>query len=162
MSLSRIVVDNSAILPAYFPESGDRLFDAGLVTNRARALVQAIRVRQVNAYVPPSFFREFLNVASQPLYQPGGRTTDQVEHIRAQWEDLLSLPLIVVPLDPLIHQCGNFVFNDFCPAADTWYVAAAVHTRATFWISHEHSDGLAGIASKYVDVKVLSKSAPNY
>ena len=56
-----------AVLPAYFREPESTVFDAGLVTNRAVALVHAIRLRRVNAYVPPSFYREFLNVATRPL-----------------------------------------------------------------------------------------------
>src|SRR5580698_2745476 len=98
MNLPRIVVDNSAMLPAFFPEAEHGAFDAGLVTNRARALVQAIRARRVSAFVPPSFFREFLNTATWELYRPGGWDSEQAERIRVQWEDLLSLKLIVVPV----------------------------------------------------------------
>ena len=162
MSLPRVVVDNSAVLPAFFPEAGSAAFDARLVTNRAVALVHAIRTRRVNAYVPPSFFREFLNVATRPLYERGGRSDELREEIRGQWEDLLSLPLIVVPSQEIIHHSGILAFDDFCPAADTWYVAAAVHARATFWMSHEHTDGLFAIASRHVEVRLLSRDAANY
>jgi hypothetical protein len=162
MSLPRIVVDNSAMLPAFFPETKHHKYDAGLITNRARSLVQAIRMRRVNAYVPPSFFREFLHVGTLPIDQPGGRSPVVIERIRAQWEDLLSLPLIVVPLREIIHHCGILAFDDHCPSADAWYLAAAVHAHATIWISHEHVDGFAGIASRQVPVRLLSDSAPLY
>ena len=162
MSLPRIVVDNSAVLPAFFPEAENAAFDAGLVTNRSVSLVRAIRVRRVNAYVPPSFFREFLNVATRPLFERGGRTDALREEIRAQWNDLLSLPLIVVPLPEIVHHSGSLVFDEACPAADTWYVAAAIHTGATFWMSHEHSDGLVAVSSRHITVRLLSKETPNY
>ena len=163
MSLRRIVVDNSAVIPAYFPEADNDDFDAGLVNNRARSLVQAIRIRNVSAYVPPSFFREFLNVSTRPLDQPGGWKINHVEEIRAQWEDLLSLPLIVVPHDEIVHHSGVLVFDDHCPAADARYVAAAIHTSADLWMSHEHRDGLAHIARKYIKkVGLLSIEAPSF
>src|SRR2546425_680292 len=81
--------------------------------------------RRVNAYVPPSFFREFLNVATRPLFERGRRIDELREEIRAHWDDLLSLPLIVVPLREIDHHSGALVFDDLCPAADAWYVAAA-------------------------------------
>jgi len=162
MNLPRVVVDNSAVLPAFFPEAGSSAFDAGLVTNRAVALVHAIRMRRVSGYVPPSFYREFLNVATRPMNERGGRSDQIREEIRAQWEDLLSLPLVVVPLQEIIHHAGTLALDDFCPAADAWYVAAAVHARATFWMSHDHTDGLVAVASRHVAVRLLSKEAPNY
>ena len=55
MSLPRIVLDNSAALPAFFPETRNDYYDAGLVTNRARSLIQTIRAGRVHAYVPPTF-----------------------------------------------------------------------------------------------------------
>lgn len=162
MSLQRIVVDNSAMLPAYFPEGEREAFDAGLVTNRSRALVQAIRARRVDAYVPPSFFREFLNVATAPLDMRGGRDGPHAEHIRNQWDDVLSLKLIPVPVQKILHQSGILVFDYGCPAADAWYVAAAMHASATLWMSHEHRDGLAAIAAQHVEVRLLSEQAPDY
>lgn len=162
MSLPHIVVDNSAMLPAFFPEDENPNFDAGLVTNRSRGLVHSIRQRRVNAYVPPSFFREFLNVAMMPLNRPGTKPQGLLQNIREQWEDLLSLPLIVVPLEEILHHSGILAFEDLCPATDTWYVATAVHAKATFWMSHEHHDGLASIASRHVKVRMLYKEAPDY
>lgn len=162
MSLPRIVVDNSAMLPAFFPEEESERFDAGLVTNRARALVNAIRLRRVNAYVPPMFFREFLNVATIPLDRPGGRAGEHVERVRAQWDDLLSLPLFEVPLKEIKHHSGILSFDDRCPAADSWYVAAAVHAAATLWISHEHRDGLVAVAQRHVNVRLLSREGVDY
>ena len=162
MSLPRIVVDNSAVLSAFFPEPERPEFDAGLITNRSRALVQAIRVRRVKAFVPPSFFREFLNVATWPLFQPGGRIAEVAERIRAQWEDLLTLPLIVVPTKEIIDHSGSLTFDDHCPATDSWYVAAAANVGATFWMSHEHRDGLVAIASRHVPVRSLAREAPGY
>jgi len=162
MSLPRIVVDNSAILPAFFAEKENDIFNAGLVTNRARALVNAIRMRRVDAFVPPSFYREFLNVSTRSLYEPGGRTHETTEAIREQWEDLLLLGLIPVRLDEIVHHSGILVFEDSCPAADAWYIAAAIHANARLWISHEHRDGLVAIAKKHVDVRLLSDEAPKY
>lgn len=162
MSLPHVVVDNSAILPAYFPEKDRIEFDAGLVTNRSRALVHAIRMRRVNAYVPPSFFREFLNVATMPLYQPGGWKEDLIEQIRGQWEDLLLLPLIVVPTSEILHFSGILAFEERCPATDTWYVAAAANSKATFWMSHEHRDGLVTVAKRHARVRLLVDEAPDY
>jgi predicted nucleic acid-binding protein len=164
MGLPRIVVDNSAMLPAFFAEDNSDKFDAGLVTNRSRSLVQAIRMRCVNAYVPPSFFREFLNVATQPLYRPEGRTADAIERIRDQWDDLLRLPLITLPLKEIIHHSGTLAFDEACPAADTWYVASAVHVSGDLWLSHAHQDGVADIAKNRANVvvRLLSDEAPNY
>jgi hypothetical protein len=162
MNLPRIVVDNSAMLPAFFPEAEHNSFDAGLVTNRARALVQAIRTRRVNAFVPPSFFREFLNTATWELLRPGGWDSQRAERIRAQWDDLLSLNLIVIPLHEILHHSATLVFENACPAPDAWYVAAAVHARAVFWMSHEHRDGLVKVASTYVAVRLLSQEAVDY
>lgn len=162
MSRPRIVIDNSAILPAYFPEGESTHFDAGLVTNRARGLVRAIRTRAVNAFVPPSFFREFLNVATRPLFERGGQVDDRKEAIREQWNDLLSLPLAVVPVEKLLYDAGVLVLDDACPAADAWYVAAAMNARATLWMSHDHSDGLVAVASRHVNVRLLAKDAGKY
>lgn len=162
MSLPRIVVDNSAMIPAFFPEEDSTAFDARLVTHRARSLVRAIRLRRVNAYVPPSFFREFLNVATAPLGQPQGKSRQAVEQIRAQWDDLLLLPLITVPLQELLHLSAMLTFDDSCPAPDAWYVAAAINTRATLWISHSHRDGLVSVASRHRPVRLLSEETPAY
>jgi hypothetical protein len=162
MSLARIVLDNSAIIPAYFPQASSPNFDAGLVTNRARALVHAVRLRRVDAFVPPSFFREFLNVVTTPLYQPGGWASRFADEIRAHWEDLLSLPLIHIPVEEILHHSGILAFEDHCPSADTWYVAAAVHASATLWMSHEHKDGLFTIANRLVNVRLLSNESPGY
>lgn len=162
MSLSLIVVDNSAIVPAFFPEEKSPHFDAGLVTNRSRALVLAIRLRRVQAFVPPSFYREFLNGASRPLEQRSGSNNDTREWVREQWSDLLTLPLSVVPIDRISHHAGTLVLDDRCPAADAWYVVAAVETKATFWMSHRHVDGLYEVASQHVDVKLLADTAPGF
>lgn len=162
MSLRRIVVDNSAMQPAFFPEPRSDHFDAGLVTNRARSLVNAVRLSRVRAYVPPSFFREFLNVALARLDARGGRTADDVDYVRAQWDDLLTLGLITVPLEEIVHHSGILALDEQCPPADAWYVAAAVHARADFWMSHEHSDGLVAAASRHVKVRLLSKEAVDY
>jgi len=164
MSLPRIVVDNSAILPAYFPEAEHAAFDAKLVTNRARALVHRILMGRVKAFVPPSFYREFLNVSTLPLYAHDGRgrNPEQLRRIRAQWDDLLLLPLIVVPLGQILHHSGTLAFDDGCPAADAWYVAAAVHSQATLWISHAHSDDLLAAASKHVSVRLLARHTVEY
>jgi hypothetical protein len=162
MNLPRVVVDNSAILPAFFPEVGDKLFDSGLVTNRSRALVQAIRTRRVKAYVPPSFFREFLHTATFGLSKPGGWNDLKAAEVRAQWDELIALKLIAVPLDEIIDHSAILTFQDRCPATDSWYVAAAVHARAEFWMSHEHKDGLVTVASKHIKVRLLSTEAPSY
>lgn len=161
MSLPRIVVDNSAVLPAFFPEGRSALFDAGLVAARSRSLVHAIRTRRVNAFVPPSFFREFLHVAVTRA-QTGGRTAGALHRVREQWEDLVSLPLISVPLAEILHHSGILTFDDSCPPNDAWYVVAAVHANATFWMSHDHGDGLFAVASKHVNVRLLSRQAANY
>lgn len=162
MELQRVVLDNSAVIPAYFPESQNPLFDAGLITNRSRSLLHAIRTRRVNAFVPPSFFREFLNVSTRPLFQPGQKDPLVAEGIRSQWDDLLSLPLVIVDTEDILHRVGGLVFDAGCPAADAWYVAAAMHAQATFWMSHEHGDGLAAIAAKHVPVGMLSKQMPAF
>ena len=162
MSLPRVVVDNSAMLPAFFPEAQSPHFDAGAVTNRARTLVHAIRTRRVNAFVPPSFFREFLNVSIQRLDSRGGRRGDALEHVRAQWEDLLLLPLITVHLDKIIYRSGELALDEQCPPEDSWYVAAATHAGATLWMSHAHRDGLAEVAAKHVEVRLLSVESPRY
>src|SRR5204862_5195151 len=112
--------------------------------------------------VPPSFFREFLNVSTLPLTEIGGRNQEAVENIRAQWDDLLSLPLVVVPLQEIIHHSGVLVFDENCPAPDSWYIASAAHASATLWMSHEHSDGLAQAARRHVEVRLLSEQSPNY
>jgi hypothetical protein len=80
----------------------------------------------------------------------------------AQWEDLLILPLQTLRLDTIIGLSGQFVFEDSCPAPDAWYIATAKQTDATFWMSHDHSDGLSAIASRHVPVRLLSEEAPNY
>ena len=49
--------------------------------------------------------------------------------------------------------------EDACPAADAWYLAAAMHAKADFWISHEHKDGLVAIAAKHVTVRLLSRGS---
>lgn len=162
MSLPGIVVDNSAVVPAYFREDEHDRFDAGLVTNRPRSLIHAIRMRKVNTFVPPSFFREFLNVCTQPLFQPGRRDQSLVEEIRTQWEELLSLRLFVIRTQDICDLCGDLVFNEQCPSADAWYVAAAIHAKATLWMSHDHRDGLAAIAARFVEVNLLSKQSPAY
>ncbi len=163
MSLPRIVVDNSAVIPAFLPEERNDHYDAGLVSNRSRRLVHAIRTRRVNAYVPPSFFREFLHVAVTRATQTGPRAAGALERVREHWEDLLTLDLIPVRLkDIIFFRTGLLTFDDFCPPADSWYVAAAINTGATFWMSHQHSDGLFAVASKYVRVQLLSASAPEY
>ena len=162
MSRPRVVVDNSAILPAYIPEEENDLFDAGLLNSRSRSLVAAIRRERVQAFVPPSFFREFLNVATKPLFKPGGRTESKSEEIQAHWEDLLILPLQTARLESIIGRSGELVFDAGCPAADAWYVAAAEHAQATLWMSHEHRDGLFEIASRHVAVRLLSRDTPNY
>jgi predicted nucleic acid-binding protein len=160
VSLPRIVVDNSAIIPAYLPEDASDSYDAGLVTNRARALVRAIRLRRVNAYVPPSFFREFLNVIVARIGQ--SRDRQLFDQAREHWEDLLDLRLNTVPLKDLLPLLGPLTFDDFCPPADSWYVAAAMQTTATFWISHEHSDGLVEVARRHITVRLLSVEAPDF
>lgn len=162
MSLPRIVVDNSAVIPAFLPEERNDHYDAGLVTNRSRRLVQAIRTRRVNAYVPPSFFREFLHVAVTRAPQAGLRVAGSLERVRAHWEDLLTLDLIPVQLKNIIRRTGPLTFDDFCPPADSWYVAAAIDANATFWMSHKHNDDLFAVASKYVPVRLLSTTSPEY
>jgi hypothetical protein len=112
MSLTRIVVDNSAMLPAFFPEERSAQFDAGVVTNRARSLVHAIRLRRVNAFVPPSFFREFLNVAiTRAEAGADSRDAATLERVRDQWYDLLSLPLIPIPVGEIIHHSGTLALD---------------------------------------------------
>jgi hypothetical protein len=160
MSLPRIVVDNSALLPAFFPESSSVHFDAGLVTNRSRALVHAIRTRRVNAFVPPSFYREFLNVAV--MRTASTRNAGYLERVRAQWEDLLSLKLINVPLDKILYESGRLTFEELCPAVDAWYVAASVWANATFWMSHAHKNGLVDVAARFAPVRLLASEAPDY
>jgi predicted nucleic acid-binding protein len=162
MSMPRIVVDNSAIIPFYFPERESSSYDAGLVNNRSRALVAAIRLRRVQALVPPSFYREILNVAVRPIFDPGGCRQENISAIRAQWEDLLILPLQTSRLEQIIGLSGQFVFEEKCPAPDAWYVATAKHADATFWMSHDHADGLFAVASQHVTVKLLSDDTPNY
>jgi predicted nucleic acid-binding protein len=162
MKLPRIVLDNSAALPAFFPEAESLHYDAGLVTNRAKSLIHAIGVGRVRAYVPASFFREFLNVISYPLFVPGKKDADLKQQIQVQWENLLSLNLIVVQTKEIMHHSGILTFEDGCPAADSWYVAAAAHAHADLWMSHEHKDGLVAVASKHVVVRMLSKEAANY
>lgn len=162
MSLPRIVVDNSAVLPAYFPEDRATAFNPRTVNQRAESLVHAIRARRVNAFVPPSFFREFLNVATRPLDARSGHAAETREMIHAQWLDLLTLPLIVIPVREIAHVSGELFFNDQCPAPDTWYVAAAIHAKATLWVSHDHSDGLVRAASRHVAVRLLSREPVSY
>lgn len=162
MSLPRIVVDNSAILPAFLPEDRSERYDAGLVTNRSRGLVHAVRMRRVNAYVPPSFFREFLKVAVERASQSGTRSARALDRVREQWDDVLTLGLIPVPLKDVLPLIAALTFDDLCPPEDAWYVAAAMHTDATFWMSHDHGDGLFAVASKHVNVRLLSRQAANY
>lgn len=162
MSLPRVVVDNSAMQPAFFPEVTNEHFDAGLVTNRARTLVHAIRLRRVNAYVPPSFFREFLNVAIRRFDDGGERRGRDLKFVRGQWEELLTLPLIVTPLNGITATTTQLAFEDLCPPEDTWYVAAALHAGATFWMSHAHRDGLLSVATRHVPVRLLSEEPPSY
>ncbi len=162
MSLPRIVLDNSAVVPAFLPEARSDHYDAGLVSNRSRGLVHAVRTRRVNAHVPPSFFREFLNVAVLRASRSGPRSAAALNGVRDMWDDLLTLGLIPVPLIDILHLPGPLTFDDFCPPADAWYVAAAIHTDATLWMSHKHSDELFAVASKHVQVQLLSTTAPPY
>ncbi|HEV2292356.1 MAG TPA: hypothetical protein VGR35_00785 [Tepidisphaeraceae bacterium] len=93
--------------------------------------------------------------------QAGPRAAGALEGVRAHWEDLLTLDLIPVQLKDIIRRNGPLTFDKFCPPADSWYVAAAIHTEATFWI-HKHSDNLFAVASRYVRVQLLSTTAPEY
>ena len=162
MSVRRVVVDNSALMPAFFPEPTSRLFDAKLVTNRALSLMQAIRLKEVVAYVPPSFYREFLNNVAVLLNERMSVTQrlalreDLVQH----WNALLDLPLVTIDVRDIVWRAGDLSLREDCPSADSWYVAAAEHAKAKFWMSHRHRDGLHAIASKFVQVGLLSEDSP--
>jgi predicted nucleic acid-binding protein len=159
---AQVVVDNSAMLPAFLGEDESSGFDAGLVVNRSRALVRAIRGRQLRAFVPTSFYREFLNNACRLLE---GRTSEGVrevqrERVRDRWQELLDLPLVVIEAEPLLVRAGQLSIDEGCPSADSWYVAAAEHADATLWMSHRHRDDLYAAASRHVPVSLLSDTSP--
>jgi predicted nucleic acid-binding protein len=148
MAHRRVVADASVLLPAFFPEI--LLYQGGEfdLSRRARPLAASIRSHRVSAFAPEILRHEFIDAARK---KADTRTAAGVISIDAAYkriDDFLDLPIVYVPGKQICVMAIDLMRKLSLSTADSWYLACAIHTDSEFWISHEHSDQLVGLARR--------------
>ncbi|MBI4578198.1 MAG: type II toxin-antitoxin system VapC family toxin [Planctomycetes bacterium] len=144
----RIVPDNSVILPAFFQEEfvyKNNRFD---LTRRAKPLADAIRSRGVDAFAPDFLMHEFMAQATEKARCRDHSPVLEMDVVGRQLEQFRALPITYAPCNKLAPRAWTLATDLDLSVADAWYLACAIEYDAEFWLSHEHSDGLAERAAR--------------
>lgn len=138
-----IVPDASVILPAFFPETMEFQGSDFDLTRRAQPLVDAIRMRHVEASAPDMLIYEFTSKALEKAATRG--KTPQIDRaiVEQRIEEFLGLPIVYQPARDIAQSVLGVIRNRNIAPPDGWYLACAMYYDAELWISHDHADGFA-------------------
>ncbi len=153
----RIVVDTSAIVPAFFPDG------VGRIDRGAAALLNAVRHRHVVAFAPEMLRFEFMSRVIrriQELRDEGVERDTAVLEMEAQWLSFTNLgkrSLVYTPSEALSAIAWDAACRYNTPPPDSWFLACARLHDAELWMSHPAEDGAGEAAKRYgVVVRYLS------
>jgi predicted nucleic acid-binding protein len=153
----RIVVDTSALVPAFFPER------SRAVNRGALRLLAAIRTRAAVAFAPEVLQAEFLKRAVRRLIEltDVGRERDTaVLEVEAQWLEFLRAPIVYTPALVLAATAWDATSRHSMPAPDSWFLACALHHDAELWLSHPPADSAGEWARRYgASIRYLSEGS---
>lgn len=156
----RIVIDTSAIVPAFFPDGTTRV-DQG-----AASLLAAIEHSRVVAFAPEVLQAELLKRAARrldELVQTGiGRGT-AVASVEGLWLRFLRARIVYTPAAVLAAIAWDATCRYSAPAPDSWFVACAIHHDAVLWMSHPPKDRAGEQGRRYgADVRYLSQDKADF
>lgn len=148
MAKRRIVADTAVIAAGYgIPAAGA----PARVTHRAKAVVKAIRDREVHAFAPEILVAEMFKVIYDAAFDRKGRSRITDEQADGLVYDFQRLPIVYrgayQPARRPLHgalgaAAWNMMRKDYLSPSDSWFVACARYYDAELWVSHPHGDGL--------------------
>ena len=158
MAQTRNVPDNPVMVPAFVREDDQPDGAAASLSRLAKPVADAIRLHRVKAFAPEQLHAEFLRIIREKALGRDSQQRLSSEQARDALRSFRELPITYLPSKQVAEEAERLTFECGISADDSWYVAAALAARAEFWMSHDHSDGLAEAARREgVAVRVLSR-----
>jgi predicted nucleic acid-binding protein len=137
----RIVPDASVILPAYLPEEVEIHGRTVDLSRLAKPLVSDITDHTIVALAPHLLLHEFLKRAQEKNRGRSEKALLPLEELVTAVDLFLALPVRRVDMHELAQDAWRLMTHGSFSAADSWYLACAIHHNAELWLSHEHQDG---------------------
>lgn len=142
MPFRTVVPDNSALIAAFFRERHSAY---------AAPLLEAIRLRQVDAVAPTLLMTEFLNACRRKVE---GRTPIPRSAVDSIVSDFLSLPITWQPVEEIALFAWGLYQPGGVEAADAFYLHVSMTWQAELWTADQglHGRGL----SRYPNIHNLT------
>jgi predicted nucleic acid-binding protein len=158
MAQTRIVPDNSIMVPAFTRETGSLAGIAIDFTRLSKPVADAIRLHRLKAFAPDQLQVEFLRVIRDKALGRERANHIPIEAARDAVRSFWQLPITYLPSKQLAEEAERLTFEGQLSADDSWYVATAKMARAELWVSHEHADQLVELTRRQgIVVRILSR-----
>ena len=154
--MRRIVLDNSVVVAAFYPDVLERDGRKINLTARARPLLQAVENYYVQAYAPHSLVNEFLKVSHDKAFTRQGVGRVLPSDVEASLQNLVALPVTYIDEARWLFV-WDLTTRHRLPPTDAWFLACAMEVQGELWVSHRQKDGFMQAAQAiYGDVHLLS------